>query len=152
MRNVVLSTIVAIVLLGSDINPVQAQMNPAPAHPELRGVLDDFGGREGIAALMEDTVTRLLADPRTRPFFEFADHIEIERHLTDQICVILGGDCVYEGRSMLESHESLDIRTADFNALVENLQDAMQARGIAFASQNALLAKLAPMHREIITQ
>jgi hemoglobin len=138
--------------MGTGSNALQAQMNPAPAHPELRAVFDDFGGREGIAALMEDTMTRLLADPRTRPFFEFADHIEVERHLTDQVCVILGGDCVYDGRTMLESHESLDIRTADFNALVEILQDAMQARGIAFSSQNALLAKLAPLHREIVTR
>ncbi|MBK9495019.1 MAG: Group 1 truncated hemoglobin GlbN [Alphaproteobacteria bacterium ADurb.BinA280] len=152
MPRYLLPTLLLALTMGTGSNALQAQMNPAPAHPELRAVFDDFGGREGIAALMEDTMTRLLADPRTRPFFEFADHIEVERHLTDQVCVILGGDCVYDGRTMLESHESLDIRTADFNALVEILQDAMQARGIAFSSQNALLAKLAPLHREIVTR
>ena len=141
MPRYLLPTLLLALTMGTGSNALQAQMNPAPAHPELRAVFDDFGGREGIAALMEDTMTRLLADPRTRP-----------RHLTDQVCVILGGDCVYDGRTMLESHESLDIRTADFNALVEILQDAMQARGIAFSSQNALLAKLAPLHREIVTR
>jgi hemoglobin len=34
---------------------------------------------------------------------------------------------------------------------VEVLQGAMDAQGIAFSAQNQLLAKLAPMHRDVIT-
>ena len=45
----------------------------------------------------------------------------------------------------------MDITKAHFNALVEVLQAAMAAQGIAFAQQNRLLALLAPMHRDIIT-
>jgi len=48
-------------------------------------------------------------------------------------------------------HADLTIDQADFNALVEVLQDAMDAQGIPFAQQNRLLALLAPMHREIVT-
>jgi hemoglobin len=48
-------------------------------------------------------------------------------------------------------HESLEIRHRDFNALVEVLQQSMAARGIPFEAQNRMLARLAPMHREIIT-
>ena len=45
-----------------------------------------------------------------------------------------------------------DPRTgADFNALVEVLQAAMDAQGIPYAAQNRLLALLAPMHRDVIT-
>jgi hemoglobin len=33
---------------------------------------------------------------------------------------------------------------------VEVLQDTMDAQGIPFRDQNRLLARLAPMHREII--
>jgi hemoglobin len=33
---------------------------------------------------------------------------------------------------------------------VEVLQDTMDAQGIPFVAQNRLLAKLAPMHRQII--
>ena len=35
-------------------------------------------------------------------------------------------------------------------ALVEDLQQAMEARSIPFSAQNQMLARLAPMHREII--
>jgi hemoglobin len=34
--------------------------------------------------------------------------------------------------------------------LVEVLQQAMDAQGIAFGVQNRLLARLAPMHRDIV--
>jgi hemoglobin len=51
---------------------------------------------------------------------------------------------------MKRTHAGMDINAANFNALVEVLQESMDARGIAFSDQNRLLAKLAPMHREII--
>lgn len=147
LRGALLAT--ALVLVG----PVAAEpMNPAPAHPELRPVLAEFGGVEGLAVLMDDFMQRLLADERTREFFEFSDQARVKRQLVEQFCVILGGDCVYSGRSMAESHEGLDIRRGEFNALVEILQDAMQAKGVPFAAQNKLLAKLAPMHREVVTR
>lgn len=50
------------------------------------------------------------------------------------------------------SYAELQIRRADFHALVVVLQQSMDARGIPFATQNRLLALLAPMHREIITR
>lgn len=141
--------VAALVLAG----PAAAEpMNPAPAHPELRPVLAEFGGVEGLTALMDDFMQRLLADDRTREFFEFSDQARVKRQLVEQFCVILGGDCVYSGRSMAESHEGLDIRRDEFNALVEILQDAMQARGVPFSAQNKLLAKLAPMQREVVTR
>jgi len=125
--------------------------DPAPAHPELRGVLDDFGGEAGLTALMDDFMVILLEDPRMRPFFENTEQERIKRQLVEQFCVILGGDCVYTGRDMRASHAGLGINRADFNALVEDLQIAMNRRGIPFRSQNKLLAILAPMHREVVT-
>jgi hemoglobin len=51
---------------------------------------------------------------------------------------------------MKDAHADLKITRADFNALVEVLQQAMDARSIPFTRQNQLLALLAPMHRDIV--
>lgn len=126
--------------------------DPAPAHPELRPVLDEFGGFAGLTALMDEFMVILLEDPRMAPFFENVEHDRVKRQLAEQFCVILGGDCVYSGRDMVESHAGHVIGRADFNALVEDLQIAMERRGIPFRAQNKLLEKLAPMHREIINE
>lgn len=126
--------------------------DPAPAHPELRDVLmEDFGGMPGLLTLMDDFMVIMLADPQLRPFFEHSEQDRIKRQLAEQFCVILGGDCVYSGRDMVESHSAHIIDRSDFNALVEALQVAMDGRGIPFRAQNQLLEKLAPMYREVET-
>ena len=96
-------------------------------------------------------MVRLLADPRTGPHFKPANQQRVKDQLVDQFCVVLGGPCVYKGADMKSSHANLDITKGDFNALVEVLQQAMDAQGIAFGAQNQLLAALAPMHRDVIT-
>jgi hemoglobin len=132
--------------------PNPAPPNPAPPHPELAGVFEDFGGRAGLDALMEEFMAVLLADPRMRPFFEKVEHDRVKRQLAEQFCAILGGGCAYSGRDMVAAHAAHGIDRADFNALVEDLQIAMSKRGIPFRAQNKLLAVLAPMHRDVINR
>ncbi len=126
--------------------------DPAPPHPELAGVFEQFGGMPGMTALMDDFMAILLEDPRMRPFFEKVDHDRVKRQLAEQFCAILGGGCAYSGRDMKETHAAFAIDKADFNALVEDLQIAMAKRDIPFRAQNKLLALLAPMHREVINR
>ena len=75
----------------------------------------------------------------------------LKAKLVDQICQVSGGPCEYKGADMKAAHSNMDITKTNFNALVEVLQKSMDAQGIAFSSQNQLLAKLAPMHRDVIT-
>ncbi len=110
-----------------------------------------FGGRPGIEALVEELLVRILEDERINAGFAQADILNLNDRLVEQICVEVGGPCTYTGRSMAESHAGLGVTEADFNALVEDLQDAMDARGIPFRAQNQLLRRLAPMHRDIVS-
>ena len=109
-----------------------------------------LGDQAGVASLMTDFVTRLKRDARTEIFFRQTRVDGLAEALTDQVCVLAGGPCKYEGATMAKAHADLAIGRADFNALVEVLQDTMSAQGIAFGDQNRLLALLAPMHRDII--
>ena len=115
------------------------------------GLYQAWGGKAGIRAVIDDFVPRLYADPRTAAFFKDANRENLATQLTDQLCQESGGPCVYKGVTMKLAHQDLDIGRRDFNALVEILQQAMDAKGIPFAAQNGMLAKLAPMHREIVT-
>jgi hemoglobin len=111
-----------------------------------------FGGKAGLSALMDDFVDRLVVDSRTKPFFEHADLDNLKTQLTDQLCALSGGPCQYNGRDMKTAHEGMGVRTSHFNALVEVLQESMDAKKIPFTVQNRMLALLAPMHRDIITK
>ena len=42
-----------------------AAPNPAPPHPELASVLKDFGGKDGLTAIVATFMDNMMADPRT---------------------------------------------------------------------------------------
>ena len=109
-----------------------------------------LGEKPGLTRLMDDFVPRLFTDPRMQPFFEGVKQEQLKQQLTDQLCQVSGGPCVYKGADMRSAHANMEITKADFNALVEVLQDAMAAQRIDFRIQNRLLARLAPMHRDIV--
>lgn len=122
---------------------------PPPLATPAPGLYEALGGREGIARWMGDAVDRLVADARIAHHFKKTKKDDLARELTEQVCMVSGGPCVLKTR-MGPAHEDMKITRADFNALVEDLQDAMDAAGIPFVRQNQLLSLLAPMHREII--
>jgi hemoglobin len=110
-----------------------------------------LGERAGLAAMMDRFVDALVADPRIGKQFEKTSRKHLSKQLTDQLCQVAGGPCIYDGPDMKTAHEQMDIHRADFNRLIELLQSTMDAQGVPFATQNRLLARLAPMHRDIIT-
>lgn len=111
-----------------------------------------FGGKPGIASLMTDFVGRVKTDASVGRYFKDVKPAALAESLTDQICKVSGGPCDYEGAPMNKAHQDLQIDRTAFNRVVEVLQDAMNAKGIAFTDQNRLLARLAPMHRDIVTR
>lgn len=110
-----------------------------------------LGQKPGLVALMDDFMVRLLADPRMQPFFKDTNQTQFKSQLVDQLCQVAGGPCQYKGPDMKTAHGEMDITKSHFNALVEILQQSMNARNIPFSVQNKLLAQLAPMHRDVIT-
>jgi hemoglobin len=145
----------AILAASALVTPAAFAQNSAPTAPVIATdttLFNDFGGREGLVLLMDDFMVNLLADPRTKPFFEASDQARVKGHLVEQFCVILNGGCTYSGRDMKTTHEGMGVTQAGFYALVEALQKSMATRNIPFRAQNKLLAALAPQHRDIVAQ
>lgn len=144
--------------------------NPSPTHPDEEAVapyaasnahaaampfegdamLKAFHGRDGISRVVDELVDRSLTDPRIKDIFASHDMVRLRRTLKEQFCYILNGGCDYTGRDMKSAHKDLGVQNADFNALVEHLQLAMDHEKIAFRDQNRFLAKLAPMQRQAV--
>ena len=116
------------------------------------GIFKEFGEKPGLTAIMDDFMVNLLNDSRTKTFFEKADQQRVKTQLVEQFCFILHGPCEYRGAMMKPIHANLGINRENFNALVEQLQFAMDKHHVPFRAQNKLLAVLAPMHRDIITR
>ena len=140
----------ALTLAAVFAGSIQAQTMGAMAD-NSPALYQAFGEKAGLVKLMDDFVPRLQADKRTATAFKDSNVVNLKAKLVDQICQLTGGPCVYKGADMKSAHSSMDINKTDFNALVEVLQQSMDAQGIPFRNQNQLLAKLAPMHRDVIT-
>src|SRR5687767_11534885 len=59
-----------------------------------------LGGKPAIVAVVDDFVTRVVADLRINSRFATADLPHLKTMLVDQICQASGGPCTYEGRDM----------------------------------------------------
>lgn len=118
--------------------------------PKDDSLYQDLGRQAGITRIVEGMLLNIAGDPRIVKHFEDIDIVRVRDKLVEQICVEAGGPCTYTGDSMEESHKGQNITPSDFNALVENLQAAMSAQGVAMPAQNRLLARLAPMRAQVI--
>jgi hemoglobin len=124
----------------------------APAHAADDAIFQGLGGKPGIKNIVATFVPLVLADARIKDTFSDSDMKHIAMRLEEQFCALAGGPCVYGGEPMKETHGGLKITNAQFNALAEDLQVAMEKNGVATSVQNKLVAKLAPMQREIVTK
>lgn len=118
--------------------------------PKDNSLYRDLGEQAGITRIVEGMLLNIAADPRIVRHFENIDIVRLRDKLVEQICVEAGGPCTYTGDSMEESHKGQNLTPSDFNALVENLQDAMSTQGVPMPAQNRLLARLAPMRAQVI--
>jgi hemoglobin len=116
------------------------------------GIWKAFHEQAGVHRIVGDTIDLSMADPRISDIFKGNDIPKLKKLLEEQFCYLLGGGCTYTGRDMKTAHKDMGLQMSDFNALVENLQTAMDKEHVPFRDQNRLLAKLAPMERATVTR
>lgn len=115
-------------------------------------LFQQFGGKAGIDRIVSDFLPILLADDRIKDTFKDADMDRLGNLLAEQFCQLTGGSCTYSGKDMREAHKDMHLSNAQFNALAEDLQFAMDKNGVSSSAQNKLIAKLAPMQRTVVTR
>jgi hemoglobin len=127
--------------------------NPAGAEP-IAGdsVYKAFHEQAGIQRIIDDFIIQVTTDPRIKASFATTDLKNLDRLLVEQVVYLTGGGGTYTGRDMKTAHAQMGLEKVDFNALAEDLQLSMDKEKVAFAAQNRLLAKLAPMERVIVTK
>ena len=126
--------------------------NAGTAPFEGAEMLAAFHGTAGIGRVVDDLVEHVQTDSRISEIFKASDFVRLRRTLKEQFCYILNGGCNYTGRDMKMVHADHGVTVAEFNALVELLQEAMDREGVAFGAQYRFLAKLAPMKRDAVTR
>ena len=127
----------------------QIQSQPTPVTVPIT-LFERLGGTAGVSTVVGLSLTRAAQARNTQRSFDGIKIEAIQKSLTQQICSLTGGGCVYEGETMARAHQDLKITASEFDALVEILRQELDRAGIAAVAKNELLRLLAPMKRDIV--
>jgi hemoglobin len=125
--------------------------------PITQSLYTRLGGNTAIDTVVAVFINNVAADAQINFFFApvLADTTGIRyrllrQNLSQQICMVTGGPCLYMGKDMRTAHGGMSITVAQFSALVNDLVAAMTTLGVAQNEQNELLAILGPLCHDIV--
>jgi hemoglobin len=151
-----LRTILLSVALGiASVAACGGKQNPPPSNGGGSGgsaakLYDRLGGKDAITAVVGDFLDNVKADAAINTRFANADLAGLKQKLIDQICQATGGPCTYQGKTMAEAHAGMQIKEAEFNALVGDLKKSLDKFKVGPQEQNDLLGALGSMKGDIV--
>ena len=137
-------TAVVLISLGC-LGKAEAEAQTSPST-----LFQALGSEQGVSQIVDETLVLVMLDERIKASFKGTDMRRLAKLLKEQFCVISDGPCKYSGDDMKTVHQGLGINAAQFYALAEDVQIAMDKLSIPSTAQNKLMAKLAPMKRDIV--
>lgn len=111
-----------------------------------------LGGKEAITAVVDDFIGNVAADARINKRFANANIPRLKMLLVEQICAASGGPCTYTGRDMTTAHTGMNIQSAEFDALVEDLVKSLDKFKVPGREQGELLGALGGMKPAIVNK
>ncbi|OFE13818.1 hypothetical protein PHACT_00475 [Pseudohongiella acticola] len=109
-----------------------------------------LGAEQGIEQIAENFIMEIAYDERIFDRFADSNVQRFREKMIEHLCMVSDGPCEYTGDSMVLVHRGMDINSAEFNAVVENMMEAMDKAGTPLSAQNRLLERLAGLRPEII--
>jgi hemoglobin len=114
-----------------------------------------LGGYDAVAAVSDDFLGRLAADPQFARFFgghATDSMMKLRQHVVDLLCLSTGGPCVYTGRDMKTSHAGLRITERDWDASIRHLNGTLDRFAVPPKERDEVLAALRPLKKDIVEQ
>lgn len=131
---------------------VVALLLSACASTPKKSLYDELGQYEGIDSIVRELIYVIAKDERVKPRYKGVNMQHFKKGLSDYICELSGGPCDYNNENMLQVHAGHNYTNTEFNAIVDDLILAMEKRSIPVATQNRLLALLAPSYKDVVYQ
>jgi hemoglobin len=110
-----------------------------------------MGEQAALDKVVENLINIIGQDDVIFPHFANSNVSYFRKSLTLFLCDIVDGPCQYSGDTMQDIHRGMYINKNQFNHFVELFIEAMDASDISYPIQNELLARLAPLRKNIIS-
>jgi len=111
---------------------------------------EQLGGRERIAAVVDEFYDRVTNDETVAGFFEDMDMAAQRAHMTQFLGSVAGGPVEYTGDEMREAHEPLDLEQRHFDAVATHLDGALRAFDVPDETVEAVLGEVAALEDDVL--
>lgn len=139
---------------------------------EKKPLYDRLGGEQGVKAIVDDFVTRAMADPRvnwerkgvTRGGLSLSrgksvewnpspENVEqLKKHVAQFISLSTGGPAFYDGQEMKQAHAGRRISNAEFDAAVGDLKATLDKLQVPNQEQRELLAIIESTRPQVVEE
>ena len=139
---------------------------------EKKSLYEDLGGSDGINAIVDDFITRALADPRVNwdrigvihgglstehydsvTWNSTPEHVKVLKlHMAQFLALATGGPTQYTGKDMHSSHAHMHITDAEFDASLGDLKQTLDKLQIANQEQKELLSIVESTREQIVEE
>jgi hemoglobin len=112
-----------------------------------------LGGYDAVAAVTDDFLARLAADPQLGRFFagHSTDSIgKLRQNVVNQLCAATGGPCLYTARDMKTAHAGLGITGMDWDVTSRHLVATLDKFNVPAKEKDEVLAAIGGMKKDIV--
>jgi hemoglobin len=160
----------------ADQRMAQAQQLNSGGNSPLGGskkpLFDRLGSMDGVQAITDDWVTRMLADPRVNftrhgvvqgglsihhdrsmEWDANSDNVKaLKAHFAQFLALASGGPAQYQGKDIKEAHTDMHISNDEFDASVGDLKATLDKLQVPNTEQKELLAIVESTRGEIVEE
>lgn len=150
-----LAPVLLFVLLPACVTPIKTHQ------PSIRlSLYERLGGAPAVTALVDDFVTRALANPglnfarlgTSRAWQPTTENVAyLKRSLVQLVTVATGGPGRNDGRSMAAAHRGMSITPAEFDALMADFQATLHRFEVPESDRRHLSTIMESTRRDIVT-
>lgn len=135
---------------GNDVCDCTAPVAGGAATAPATSLFDRLGGLPAITEVVDRSVDRHVADPRTRRSFEGINLKALKASIVSQMCNATGGPCKYEGESMIKAHHGLAITPLEFDTAIGHIRVSMNELHVGAREQQEFLQIVLPMKSDVV--
>src|SRR5262245_41554628 len=120
---------------------------------QTRTLYERLGGYDAIAAVANDLLARLRADPQLGRFWAHRSEDGIMREkqlLIDYLCACAGGPVYYRGRNMLLAHKGMRISESDWTVFLGHAARTRAKFQVPEAEQRDVVAFVQSLKADIV--
>jgi len=157
----------------AQVQQIRGEGSDSAGAPKVKPSLyDRVGGEKGVAVIVDDFVTRVMADPRVnftrkgikkggvlgvgrdsaewKPTPEQVD--QFKKHLNQFLSLAMAGPAKYDGQDMQQAHKGLKITNAEFDATIGDMKASLDALRVATEEQKELLSILESTRPQVVEE